>query len=121
MKKNSAIVLLLITLVTTLSASAQNRITRRSVSPHKQTRSAYKGAELTYKIIVADNNTFGYDIYADGQLRIHQPNIPGLPGNSGFTTKARAEEVAKLVISKVKSGEGTPTIRREELEKLKAI
>ena len=76
---------------------------------------------FTYKIISAANGTYGYDIYADGKLRIHQPAIPAIPGNEGFKTKAAAEKVANLAISKMKKGESLPTISPEELKKLKAI
>ena len=52
---------------------------------------------FTFKIINADDNTFGYDIYSERRLIIHQNSIPALPGDRGFTTKANAEKVAKLV------------------------
>lgn len=83
--------------------------------------SVYSNGKLSYKIISAPHNTFGYDIYDDGKLIIHQNSIPGLPGNKGFATKANAEKVAKLVISKINAGEMPPTVNIEELKKLKAI
>lgn len=52
---------------------------------------------------------------------IHQPSVPGLPGNEGFKTKAGATAVAKLVIEKIKKGEMPPTIELAEMKKLKAI
>jgi len=58
---------------------------------------------------------------ADGRLMIHQSSAPGLPGNEGFKTKADAEKVAKLVISKIKKGEMPPTVSIEEMKKLKVI
>lgn len=82
---------------------------------------AFKDTKLTYKIIPAPNNTFGYDVYANGKLMIHQKSIPALPGNNGFKTKAAAEKVAQLVIQKIKKGEMPPTISIEEMKKLKAI
>jgi hypothetical protein len=77
--------------------------------------------KFTYKIISAPHNTFGYDIYSEGSLIIHQNSIPGLPGDKGFTTKAKAEKVAKLVIDKLSAGEMPPTVSIEELKKLKII
>ena len=76
---------------------------------------------LIYKIIQAQNQTFGYDIYSDEHRFIHQPCIPGLPGNEGFKTKAAAIRVAKLAISKMEAGQRLPTISIEELKKLQAI
>lgn len=81
----------------------------------------YKRTKLTYKIIPVANKTYGYDVYADGKLMIHQNSIPAMPGNNGFKTKAAAEKVALLVIQKIKNGEMPPTISIEELKKLKAV
>lgn len=82
---------------------------------------AYGHTKLSYKIIDAANKTFGYDIYADDKLMIHQKSIPALPGNDGFKTKAGAEKVAQLVIEKIKKGEMPPTVTIEEMKELKVI
>src|SRR5215470_20294130 len=82
---------------------------------------AYANSKFTYKIINAAEKTYGYDVYADSRLMIHQTSIPAMPGNKGFVTKADAEKVAKLVIDKIKRGEMPPTVSIEEMKKLKAI
>src|SRR6185503_17427082 len=33
-------------------------------------------SKLTYTIIPSEENTFGYDIYMEGKMMIHQPSIP---------------------------------------------
>ncbi|MDP1620980.1 MAG: DUF4907 domain-containing protein [Bacteroidales bacterium] len=76
---------------------------------------------ITYKLIPGVNNTWGYDIYMDGRVNIHQPSIPALPGNDGFKTQEKAEKAARLAIKKIKNGEMPPTITVEELKKLKAL
>jgi len=83
--------------------------------------SAYTNAELTYNIIDAPNHTYGYDVLSDGKLMIHQKSIPAMPGNEGFKTKAGAEKVVQLVISKIKKGEMPPTVTIDEMKKLKVI
>ncbi len=85
------------------------------------TAAQYSNTKLIYKIINSPNNTFGYDIFSGKQKMIHQPSIPGMTGNDGFKTKPDAENVAKLVITKIKKGEMPPTVTKEELIKLKAI
>jgi hypothetical protein len=85
------------------------------------TMQAETNATYTYKVIQAPRNTYGYDIFSDGKLMIHQPSVPGEPGNNGFKTQKSAETVAKLVIEKIKKGEMPPTVSREEMQKLKAI
>jgi hypothetical protein len=79
------------------------------------------GDKLTYEVIASPNNTWGYDIYRNGKLFVHQPNVPGQVGNEGFKTKSATEAVAKEVISKIKRGEMPPTITIDELKKLNAI
>jgi hypothetical protein len=80
-----------------------------------------KKTAITYKIIDAPNKTFGYDIFSDGKLLIHQPSIPGMSGNNGFKSRQSAEKVAQLIVKKVKNGEMPPTVDENELRKLNAI
>lgn len=81
----------------------------------------YKDADLTYKIIPSENNTFGYDILISGRAMIHQPNIPGLPGNEGFTSEKSARKVAELVIKKIRNNEMPPSVSMKELEQLETF
>ena len=53
--------------------------------------SAYANTKLTYKIIDGPKQTYGYDVFADGRLMIHQTSAPALPGNVGFKTKEDAK------------------------------
>ncbi len=71
------------------------------------------------KIINSSNHTFGYDIFVNGKMVIHQPTPPGFSGNNGFKKKQDAEKVAKLVIEKMKKGEMPPTISMDDLKNLK--
>jgi len=81
----------------------------------------FKNSKLTYKLIPASNNTWCYDILADGRTIIHQPSVPGMPGNEGFASKNKATKVADLVVSKIQRGEMPPSISLIEMKKLKAI
>jgi hypothetical protein len=83
--------------------------------------SAYVKTKLTYKIIDTPKQTYGYDVFADGRLMIHQTSAPALPGNEGFKTKEDATKVALLVIEKIKKGEMPPTISIDEMKKLNVI
>jgi hypothetical protein len=79
----------------------------------------HANAKLSYKLIELANYSYGYDIYDAGKLMIHQPSVPGIQGNKGFKTKADAERVARLVVSKIKRGEMPPSVTADELKKLK--
>ena len=80
-----------------------------------------KNGTITYKVIRAAGNSYGYDIYMNGKLYIHQTNVPGMPGNVGFQSKEAAEKTAQLVKDKLSKGETRPTVTVAELKQLKAI
>lgn len=70
----------------------------------------YANAEIAIKIIPSANNTFGYDTLVYGKPLVHQPSIPGLSGNEGFSTRKRAQTVAEFVVKKIKNNEMPPTV-----------
>ena len=76
---------------------------------------------ISYSVIDAEKSTYGYDIFINKKRYIHQLTIPGMSGNSGFSSKAGAEKTAKLVIEKIRRGEMPPTISRNELQHLHII
>ena len=76
---------------------------------------------LSYVIIETGKNSFGYDIYQNGKMIIHQNSIPAIRSNRGFTSKQKAAKVASLVITKIKKGEMPPAVTEEEIKKLGAL
>jgi hypothetical protein len=74
--------------------------------------------KLTIMIIPSVNNTFGYDLLLYGRPLVHQPNVPGLPGNEGFTTKEKAQAVAEFVVKKIRNNEVPPTVTIEDLNSM---
>lgn len=76
------------------------------------------GMELTIRTIPGVGNTFGYDILRNGKPFIHQPNVPGLPGNEGFKTREGARKVAELVAEKIRNSVMPPSVSVEELQRL---
>ena len=64
-------------------------------------------------------NNWGYDIYKDNQLFIHQPNIPAIEGERGFSSEQKAIITANLTIQKLQNGIMPPTLSIEELDSLK--
>lgn len=77
-----------------------------------------KSRQFSFTIINGLNSTYGYDIFVDGKLMVHQPTIPAVSGQNGFAKKKDAEKVAELVISKIKAGIMPPTVTKQEMEKL---
>lgn len=84
-------------------------------------KSQFAGSKFIYKIIIAPSKTFGYDIYCDKKLLIHQSSVPALAGNNGFKRKSDATKVAKLVIIKLTEGEMPPTVSIEEMKNLNVM
>ena len=80
---------------------------------------AHPPAPIHYKIIAAAGHSFGYDIYSNGKIMVHQVSIPGLPGNQGFTRRKDAEKVAALVVKKLEKNIMPPTVTRTEMDDLK--
>lgn len=92
-----------------------------AVKELKQEATPYADAEITIKIIPAAKNTFGYDILIYSKPLVHQPNIPGLPGNEGFTTKERAQAVAEFVVKKIRRNEMPPTVTIDDLNNMNVL
>ncbi len=84
----------------------------------KQQENPYEKADITIQIIPSASNTFGYDILLYKRPLVHQPNIPGLPGNEGFTTKELAQTVAEFVVKKIRNNQMPPTVTMEDLNAL---
>lgn len=74
------------------------------------------GGAAELKVVENATGGWGYDIYVDGKMSIHQPIIPGIPGNTPFKSKTDAETIGKLALEKFNQGNGLPTITIEELK-----
>jgi hypothetical protein len=64
---------------------------------------------------------WGYDIFLNDVLKIHQPHIPVVQGIQGFKSAYDAELVAKKVIEKLDAGIMPPTLSEQELRELGVI
>ena len=64
------------------------------------------------------NKQFGYDILMNGQPYIHQPHIPAISGNNGFTSKNKAQIAGDFIIKKLNNNIMPPTITLKELDSL---
>ncbi len=76
-----------------------------------------KEIQITAKIFKSDNG-WGYDIYTNDTLYIHQEFIPAAEGRKGFSTKEDAEKISQLALAKLKFSK-LPVITVEEIDSLK--
>ena len=120
MRKHLLLLLCLLAFVAMKQANAQPGSSKKKPNAKvQQAKSTVAQQHLTYIIIPAEKNTFGYDILSDNRKLIHQPSIPGMAGNHGFATKLDAEKVAKLVMNKLSHHMMPPSIEKRELDSLK--
>ncbi len=104
-----------------ISSTAISQTSLNQQEPDFSFEDSNRNTTITYQLIPVSNNSWGYDIYIDERLTIHQPIIPGISGNEGFKTQTDAKKVAELVISKMRMGEMPPRISIDELKKLRII
>ena len=61
-----------------IAVQAQERPKQEQPAAEFPAAGSYANSKFTYKVINAPEKTFGYDIYADNRLMIHQSSAPGL-------------------------------------------
>lgn len=71
----------------------------------------------TYK----NSSGWGYDIYINNELLIHQPTIPAIAGNRSFKSEEEALKTGNLVLYKIKENISPPSISSMELDSLGVI
>lgn len=72
-----------------------------------------------YKAVVFSvSNGWGYDILVDDSVIIHQESIPSYGNGLAFTEKQQAQQAANLVLKKLKTSGGLPTLSRFELKEI---
>src|SRR6187455_1853745 len=61
--------------------------------PSDSMKNPYEGAVIEVRTFKNDSllKGFGYDIYVDNSLKVHQPHIPAVSGNKGFSTEEKAK------------------------------
>jgi hypothetical protein len=112
------LMLLIVACHTGTSLSTDTHTTAREL---EEEQNPYAKADITTKIIPSVNSTFGYDIFIYGKTLVHQPNMPGLPGNEGFTTQEKAQTVADFVVKKIKNNEMPPTVTIDDLNIMRVL
>ena len=80
---------------------------------------------ITYEIKTFGNepplNGFGYDIFLNQKVYVHQPNIPAVQGNNGFSSEESARKTALFVLFKIKNHIMPPSVEVRELDSIGAL
>jgi hypothetical protein len=61
---------------------------------------------------------YGFDIYQEGKMMIHQNSIPAIQGNKAFTSEEEAKAVGALMLYRISNGIMPPSISIEDLDSL---
>ena len=85
---------------------------------NNKTKDVGSNQNITY-LVNGDNEIgFSYQILRSGKLFIDQVNIPAVGGTQLFKTKEQAEDIAILVVKKMRNSSEFPAILTEELDSL---
>ena len=101
----------------TVASSMQNDSANSTNQPIKN---PYEGAVIEVKTFKNDTvlKGFGYDIYVDNDLKVHQPHIPAVSGNKGFSTEEKAKRAGEFVGNKFRNNIMPPSVSPKELDSL---
>jgi hypothetical protein len=113
------ICVLLISLLITSKAIAQQPDNARAANPASE--QVTKGPGVTnysYKLFVAPNKVYGYDIFRNGKIIFHQPALAESAGDkkASLTKKPHADKAASLAIEKIKKGMPAELTRQEIMQ-----
>lgn len=64
------------------------------------------------------DNGWGYQLFEEKQLLIHQEHIPSIPGVKGFSSREKAEIAANFILKEVEKGVFPPTVTPKILDSL---
>jgi hypothetical protein len=78
----------------------------------------YENAVFEVKTFAVEAGGYGYEIYINGSKTIYQPTIPGLPGNTGFSTQEKAKRTGEFVAHKIRNNQMPPSVTVEELDSI---
>lgn len=84
----------------------------------------YENLKMTVEVFKVDSiehngsRGWGYDILINDIVHIHQPNIPAVMGNNGFSSEENALIAGEYVIQKIKNNILPPAVTPEELDSL---
>lgn len=106
-----------------LRTEAVLRLRSPGIVCHRQQQLRLRQIDDSLHVIVftLPDGRYGYDIYQNKRLRIHQPQIPCIQGNRGFASRQDAQKLAGLVIKKIQAGQALPSVTMKELRALRVV
>lgn len=106
-----------------LTAKAMSQQQKKDVRPdillREQTSKDVANSNYTYRLFVAPNKLYGYDIFKNGRIIFRQPALQQPAGDkqAALTEKSLADKAATMAIEKIKKGMPAE-LSREEIMKI---
>jgi hypothetical protein len=91
-----------------------------SINAAAPSRNPYENSVLEIRTFTNNEaqGGFGYDVYIDSSLYVHQPHIPAVAGKRGFSTAENAKRTGEYVAYKIKHNIMPPSVNPKELDSL---
>ena len=108
--------MLLLSLLVNSKVISQQAANARPGDPaSEQTAQGPGDTNYSYKLFVAPNKVYGYDIFKNGKIIFHQHALAEPAGDkeASLTKKPQAERAAILAIEKIKRGKPAEITRQE--------
>lgn len=102
------------------SAKASAVLIDSAPPPGAPEKNPYEGSVIEVRTFKNDSvlKGFGYDIYVDKSLKVHQPHIPAVSGNRGFSSEEKAKRAGEFVGNKFRNNIMPPSVNTKELDSL---
>ncbi|CAN5586524.1 hypothetical protein BH11BAC3_BH11BAC3_06890 [soil metagenome] len=102
----STFMLLCLFFTTAKLLAQQMPVTSTGIEVNRQITSTPRAGTYTYQVYTGPGQAYGYDIFRDGKIIYHQPEMAAVAGKQQpiFTEKMQADKAAMLAIEKIKAG-----------------
>ena len=102
------------------TAKVPTALNDSAAPPGESAGNPYEGSVVEVKTFKNDDvlTGYGYDIYVDNSLKVHQPHIPAVSGNKGFSSEEKAKRAGEFVGYKFKNNIMPPSVSTKELDSL---
>mgnify|MGYP001271692802 CR=1 FL=1 len=77
-----------------------------------------KTIEYSFKLLQLNNNTFGYEVFANGVLILRQDEYPGRGAGNGFQSEKDATIIAQVIISKLQRPVAPPVLSAQQVNQI---
>jgi hypothetical protein len=75
-------------------------------------------SNVKFRSFQSPDSTWGFTIFVNSKPFLHYKTIPADKSVSGFESQQEADEVASLFVKKIRKGDMTPALTKNEIDSL---